>query len=55
MRLLLAGDRNRERLLAQLDATDTVVMSAILHSLEDRNNLVKLLKAERDRAAAEEH
>ncbi|MBA3470417.1 MAG: hypothetical protein H0T53_12330 [Herpetosiphonaceae bacterium] len=55
MRLLLAGDRNRERLLAHLDPTDTVVMSAILHSLEDRDSLVKLLKAERDRAAAEEH
>ncbi len=55
MRLLLAGDRNRERLLSQLDATDTVVMSAILHSLEDRDNLVKLLKSERDRAAAEDH
>lgn len=53
MRLLLAGDRNEERLLDKLDPTDTVVMSAILHALEDRDNLVKLLKDERDRAAAE--
>ena len=55
MRLLLAGDRNRERLLAGLDGTDTIVMSAILHSLDDPDNLIQLLKAERDRAAAEDH
>ena len=54
MRLLLAGDFNRDRLLADLDPTDSVVIAAIFHALEDRDNLIALLRAERDRAAAEE-
>jgi hypothetical protein len=48
IRFLLAGDENRERLLADLDPTDTIIMSAILHSLKDREQLIALLRAERD-------
>lgn len=54
IRLLLAGDHNRERLLAGLDPTDSVVLTAIFSALDDPENLVALLRAERDRAAAEE-
>lgn len=54
MRLLLAGDHNRDRLLAGLDPTDTVIMSSIFHALDDQENLIKLVRAERDRATAEE-
>ncbi|HYF61224.1 MAG TPA: hypothetical protein VD886_00330 [Herpetosiphonaceae bacterium] len=54
IRLLLAGDHNQERLLAGLDSTDSVVLTAIFSALADPENLVALLRAERDRAAAED-
>jgi hypothetical protein len=54
IRLLLAGDHNQERLLAGLDPTDSIVLTAIFSALNDPDNLIALLRAERDRAAAEE-
>ncbi len=54
IRLILAGSTQRERLLADLDPTDTVIIAAILHAIDDPDNLVRLLRDERNRAAAEE-
>lgn len=51
IRLLLAGDQRPERLLAGLDATDTVVMSAILQALADPDLLLAIIRQERERAA----
>ncbi|HEY1016091.1 MAG TPA: hypothetical protein VGE07_25500 [Herpetosiphonaceae bacterium] len=51
IRLVLAGDQRPERLLAGLDATDTVVMSAILQALADPAQLLALVREERERAA----
>ncbi|MFD3163723.1 hypothetical protein [Herpetosiphon sp. NSE202] len=54
IRLLVAGDSNRERLLADLDTTDTVIMQAIFHALDDKTTTLRLIREERDRAAAQE-
>ena len=53
IRLLLAGDTNRERLLRELDPIDTVIMSAILHALEDPENLQRMLEQERQQTHEE--
>ncbi len=54
IRLLVAGDSNRQRLLADLDTTDTVIMQAIFHALDDKTTTLRLIREERDRAAAQE-
>ncbi|GAA5527234.1 hypothetical protein [Herpetosiphon gulosus] len=54
LRLLVAGDTNRQRLLADLDTTDTVIMQAIFHALDDQATTLQLIREERDRAAAQE-
>ncbi|WP_164689502.1 hypothetical protein [Herpetosiphon llansteffanensis] len=54
IRLLVAGDSNRQRLLADLDPTDTVIMQAIFHALDDKTTTLRLIREERDRAAAQE-
>ncbi len=54
IRLLVAGDSNRQRLLAELDTTDSVIMQAIFHALDDKDATLRLIREERDRAAAQE-
>ncbi|KPL91909.1 hypothetical protein [Herpetosiphon geysericola] len=54
IRLLVAGDSNRQRLLADLDTTDSVIMQAIFHALDDKTTTLRLIREERDRAAAQE-